>query len=223
MSSLRRAGQPLKRISLDLSSPNPALLEEAAQCARRGGVVIYPTDTLYGLGCAGSERAAVERVMALKGRSAEKSFPLLIADETWLAGLVGEVPESALVLQRAFWPGPLTLIYRASTGAPAHLVSHAGTIGLRISRSPVAQGLVRQLGVPLVATSANRSGEPCPGDVDSILRSLGEGADLYLDGGELPPSRGSTVVDVSAKDPLLLREGDLPWRVIRALLNEVGE
>ena len=221
-SSERNSNDP-RTISIDLFSPNPSHLEQAAQCASRGGVIVYPTDTLYGLGCAGVDRVAVERVMALKGRALGKSFPLLIADESWLEDLVEEVPESALKLQKAFWPGPLTLVYRASASASSPLVSPTGTIGLRISRSPVAQGIVQRLGLPLVATSANRSGEPYPGDLNSILGSLGGRVDLYLDGGTLPPSRGSTVVDVSANYPLLLREGDLPWKVIRSLLNEVGE
>lgn len=185
-------------------------------------MILYPTDTLYGLGCSGPDRRAVERVMALKGRAPGKSFPLLIAEETWLEDLVEAVPETALRLQQAFWPGPLTLVYRAAAGAPRHLVSPAGTIGLRISRSPAAQGLVRRMGVPLVATSANRSGEPAPENVSAILAMLGKEVDLCLDGGRLPASLGSTVVDVSAQKPLLLREGDLPWRAVRELLDEVG-
>lgn len=186
-------------------------------------MVIYPTDTLYGLGCRGPDRRAVQRVTALKGRAAEKVFPLLIAEESWLEDLVETVPETALRLQRAFWPGALTLVYRAAAAAPAHLVSPAGTIGLRISRSPVAQGLVRGLGAPLVATSANRAGEPVPADLAGILAMVGEGTDFCLDGGKLPASRGSTVVDVSVHIPRLLREGDLPWREVRELLGGVGD
>lgn len=181
------------------------LIADAAAALARGGVVVVPTETVYGLAVSPSDPGAVERLYALKGREPGKPLQVLVDGAAGI-GRFGLPSEDADALAAAFWPGPLTLVVRAAPTAPASVVSD-GTIGLRAPDHPAARALIDAAG-PVAATSANRAGEPTPTDVASIRALFGTGVDVYLDGGRIEGS-GSTVVDVTGAHPIVLREGPI--------------
>ena len=191
---------------IDVLNPDAEVLAEAVRVVRRGGVVVYPADTIYGLGCDPFNPEAVSRLMALKGRDEGKGCLVLIPDNHWLDRLASEVPSAGRALCERFWPGPLTVVTRALSTLPGGIRSGRGTVGLRRPRNPFLEAWLELLESPLVSTSANRSGQPYVGD-PTVLRNLfGPGVDLFLDAGELPQSLPSTVVDLTTS----------PFRVLRA-------
>jgi L-threonylcarbamoyladenylate synthase len=193
---------------IDVINPDPGMLAEAVRVVRRGGVVLYPADTIYGLGCDPFNPEAVSRLMALKGRDEGKGCLVLIPNNHWLDRLAAEVPTTGRALCDRFWPGPLTVVTRALPTLPPGIRSRGGTVGLRRPRNPFLEAWLDLLGSPLVSTSANRSGEPYTGD-PTVLRSLFEpGVDLFLDAGELPERPPSTVVDLTTSPFRLLRAGE---------------
>jgi L-threonylcarbamoyladenylate synthase len=171
-------------------------------------VIIYPTETLYGLGANPFDHEAVERLYAIKGREVDKPIPFLIKDQEMLATLVEKVPPLGRELMARYWPGPLTLIFQAKQGLPAPLRGKDGTIGLRISAHPIARQLVEAMDVPLIATSANPTGEADLTDVGSIAGIFGDQVDLIIDGGPVP-GIGSTVIDLTASPPRIVRQGQI--------------
>ena len=208
----------MRRIVIDAHRPDAALLEEAATFVRAGGIVAVPTDTLYGLAADPFSAAAVERVFAAKGRSAERALPLIAADieqaEAWLA----PIPPAGRRLAAAYWPGPLTLL----VGRPATLADGVtgglATVGVRVPAHAVARGLCRVCGRPLTATSANRSGAAAPADPDEVARTMGEGVGLLLDSGATTGGPPSTIVDVSGPEARLVRPGAISWDEVQACL-----
>ena len=189
-------------------------IAEAIRVIQAGGVIIYPTETLYGLGANPNDPAAMERLYAIKGREAARPIPFLIKDREMLAALVEEVPPAAVKLMERYWPGPLTLIFRAGEGLPLAMRGTANTIGLRISAHPVAQRICAQLNGPLTATSANRSGEEDLVDAERIAGVLGDLVDLIIDSGTVP-GIGSTVVDVTIAPPRIVRQGIMSIEFVR--------
>jgi L-threonylcarbamoyladenylate synthase len=192
-------------LRIDPDHPAGAIVE-GVRVLQAGGVIIYPTETLYGLGADPLNPAAMERVYAIKGRAAARPIPFLIKDRGMLEALVEEVPPAAEEMMARYWPGPLTLIFKAKEGLPAAMRGTANTIGLRISSHPVAQGICARLNTALTATSANRSGEENLVDGKRIADILGDWVDLIIDGGPVS-GIGSTVVDVTVAPPRIVREG----------------
>jgi len=190
----------------------------AAECIRSGGVVVYPTETVYGIGADPRNIAAVERVISLKGREATKGIILLVRGEAGLGDLVQNVSDDALILMRAFWPGPLTLVFSARPGLPPSLLPPEGTAALRASDCPVCVELLDRVDGPITSTSANRSGHPPALSADQALDTIGADVDLILDGGPASTPVPSTLVDVTVSPPRLLREGPISiLAVTRAL------
>ena len=163
---------------------------------RRGQVIVFPTETLYGLGADALSPSAVEKVFQLKGRNPANPIPVLIADRAMLALLAADVPALAEKLISAFWPGPLTIILPARSDLPKTLVNSSGGIGVRISSEPIAAELVQSLGRPLTATSANPSGQPAARRIEEARNYFSGAIDIFIDGGELTSKTGSTVVEV---------------------------
>ncbi|OGP54843.1 MAG: threonylcarbamoyl-AMP synthase [Deltaproteobacteria bacterium RBG_13_52_11] len=192
------------RINPDL--PSPRLISKAARVIQGKGVIIYPTETLYGLGANPFYPEAVKRLYAIKGRSKAKPIPFLIKDQQMLETLVEEVPPIGRELMEQYWPGPLTLIFRAKEGLPAPLQGRDGTIGLRISSHPIARRIVEAIDAPLTSTSANPAGAEDLIDCQRLAQLFGDQVDLIIDGGEVP-GKGSTVVDITVSPPRLVREG----------------
>ena len=177
-------------------------VDVAAAIVRRGGIVVVPTETVYGLACR-PERVA--KIAELKGRVVERSVQLLVPGAEWLSR-VGRPTDVALALADAFWPGPLTMVVRPGDDAPPELVFD-GTIGVRVPAHPIALDLLARC-VPLAASSANETGKPTPPTVHEVRKLFGPRADGYLDGGEITGS-GSTVVDVTGDALVMLREGPI--------------
>jgi len=194
-------------------------LTEAVDVLKDGGVIVYPSDTVYGLGAAASDAQAVERVFAVKGRDTEKALSLLLADVTDLAPLCGEVPLLASVLARRYWPGPLTLVLRRSAGFESAALGGGDTVAVRVPDHPFLRDLIRALGEPITGTSANRSGRPASRSAQEADRELGDAADLIVDGGPSGIGPESTVVDVTGEIPLVLREGAIPHADVERLAS----
>lgn len=186
-------------------SPDPALLERAAEILRQGGLVAYPTDTVYGLAALPTDERAVERLFEAKGRPSERSVPLLIASPADLALIAAEVPDVAQRLIAEFWPGALTIVLRKA--ATFHSAAVGDTVALRVPDHPVPRELVRLLGSPITGTSANVSGGPQPLTADDVHAQLGESVDLIIDGGRCLGGKPSTVVDCTVEPPRIVREG----------------
>ena len=199
------------RQSLDPVAPDGTIIAAAADVLRRGGVVAYPTDTLYGLAVDARNDAAVERLFSLKGRAAASAIALIAAD----AGMAERVAARGFgTLERqmvaAFWPGPLTIVVPVSPSLSAALAPR-GTIGVRVPAHPVARALPAALGDCITATSANLSGQPPAVTADEVAAALGDRIDLLLDAGAAPGGAPSSVVEVVAGHPVLHRAGAIAW------------
>lgn len=172
-------------------------------------MIVFPTETFYGLGADALDPAAVERVVALKGRRERNPIALIIADLEMLSAVVAEVPARARRLMDRFWPGPLTLVLPAKRGLPSPLVNDEGGVGVRVSSHPVAGRLASELGRPLTATSANPSGEPPAVTLEQARGYFAGGVGAFIDGGRLTGTRGSTVVKFLPGGWEIVRVGEI--------------
>ncbi len=202
---------------IDLQAPDPEILHSAAGIVRAGGLVVYPTDTIYGLGCDAFQSVPIRRLLELKGRSADKGMLVLIRSIDQLESVAIDVSEQARSMLEHFWPGPLTVLFRAAPAIPTDLQGDGGKIGVRWPDSDFLQSWLDLVLVPLVSTSANRSGEAYSGSPD-VLRELFERrVDLFLDAGPLPPSQPSTVLDLTSRPFQIVRRGQRAGEVLRFL------
>lgn len=187
-------------------------LASAVARLRRGGVVAFPTETYYGLAVDPYCRSAVEKIFRIKMRSPEKPLMLLIEDTSFLDSLVEYIPQRYQPLMNKYWPGPLTLIFPAKALVCQMVTAKSGTIGVRISSNPVAQALVKKMGKPLTATSANISGAPPAKSAAEVLAMFGDTIDYILDGGETGAGLCSTILAIKENQLTVMRQGqiDLP-------------
>jgi L-threonylcarbamoyladenylate synthase len=208
--------------TIDAAEPDEGVLRIAAAAIREGGVIVYPTDTVYGIGADGLNAAAVGRIPAIKHRAENKPILVIVDSLSAARELTAEVSAAGERLMEAFWPGPLTLIFAAAPHVPAALTHGTGTIGIRIPAHPLCLRLAAFCGCPITSTSANVSGQRTPTTVEEMQCSLGPGIDLFLDAGILPASLPSTVVDVSLSPPRLVRAGALPLDHIITVIPDVS-
>lgn len=194
----------------------------AIETLLRGGLVAFPTDTFYALGARADDGAAVERVIAAKRRPPADPLPVLVADRDQWRAVVTEIPAIAVRLADRFWPGALTIVCSGAPHLPSALTGHGGTIGVRQPNLPVALGLCRAVGLPIVGTSANLHGMPAPLMASHVALDLGDAVDLILDGGRCPLGRPSTVVDVTRTPPIIVRAGAISAEAIREVLDAVA-
>lgn len=190
------------------------LLNEAMEIIRGGGICAYPTETFYGLGVDVTNEQAIKHLFDVKRRDYGNPVAVIISDQAMLSSIVDEVSEKARVLMEAFWPGPLTILFKTNEKISRRLTTNTGKIGIRISSHPVAHALVERLGRPLSTTSANLSGFPPSLNLRHLKSYFGEKIDAIIDSGELPPSVGSTVIDVSEDKLAIIREGVIKSDVI---------
>jgi L-threonylcarbamoyladenylate synthase len=183
------------------------VLTAAAAVLRSGGLVAFPTETFYGLAAAALQPAAVRRVFAVKGRPDDKPLLVLVDSLAMAESLAEEIPPPARTLMARHWPGALTLVLRARPHVPVEVTAGSGTVGIRFSAHPVARGLVRALGAPVTAPSANPSGLPPPTAAGAVLVHFRGRIDLVLDGGETAGGPPSTVLDATVDPPSVLRAG----------------
>ncbi|MFZ5857445.1 MAG: L-threonylcarbamoyladenylate synthase [Chloroflexota bacterium] len=190
-------------------------IPHALETLRAGGLVAFPTDTVYGLGCLAFDQAAIESIYVAKDRPLEKAIPILIADVDDLDRVARDLPERARRLASRFWPGPLTLVLPKRVDLPA-AVSATDTVGVRVPDNDIARTLLRAAG-PMAVTSANLSGRENPRTVSEVIRQLDGRIPLVLDGGETRGGVPSTVVDVSGAEPVILREGPITLEQIKSI------
>jgi L-threonylcarbamoyladenylate synthase len=188
-------------------SQSEEAIRQAAQLIVNGGVIAFPTETFYGLAALATDYQAIDKLYQLKKRPAQKSLSILIADLAELDDWIASIPRQALHLAARFWPGPLTLVFAAARHLPTNLTADTGKIGVRISSHPVAQALVRAVGAPITATSANRSRSPSCRSADEVRNQLGSDLEAILDAGLTPGGKVSTIADVTSRPPKILRVG----------------
>lgn len=201
---------------LRVDPAEPRAPRRALAVLREGGVIVYPTDTVYGLGCRIDAAAAVERIFVLKGRPSTDPLPVLLADPAQLDEYGVALSSAARRLAARYWPGALTLVVRRSEKIPALVAGGGNTVGLRVPAHAVPRALVRELGVPIVGTSANRHGTPAPLTAQHVMFEFGDRVDLILNGGRCPVGRESTVVDATVDPPRIVREGAVELHDIAA-------
>jgi L-threonylcarbamoyladenylate synthase len=185
------------------------ILSQAIASLIRGDVIVFPTETVYGLGADALNPAAVERVFQLKGRNPDTPIPIIVADQAMLKDLVQEIPPIARKLMEQFWPGPLTLVLPAAPGTPKQLLNRTGGVGVRISSELIATQLAQELGHPLTATSANPSGRQAAATIEQAQDYFAAEIEIFIDGGQLPSKIGSSVVEVIDDRIRIIREGEI--------------
>ena len=206
---------------LSVHSVDDPALREAASILAAGGLVAFPTETVYGLGADGLNPEAVARIYAAKGRPATNPVILHVDSIASARALVSQWPDTAQLLTERFWPGPLTLILPASEQVPAIVRAGGPTVALRCPAHRVAQALIKAVGRPLAAPSANRSQHLSPTLAEHVASSLGEAVDLILDGGPTEAGLESTILDLSVARPRILRPGPVAPAELAALLGAV--
>ncbi|HUT18108.1 MAG TPA: L-threonylcarbamoyladenylate synthase [Anaerolineae bacterium] len=200
-------------------STGPEDISRAVEVLRGGGIVAFPTDTVYGIGAHGMLPQAVEKLYAAKERPRDKAIPLLLPSLEALPAVVATVPEAARALAARFWPGALTIVLRRSPNVPDAVTAGGETVAVRVPDHALTLALLRALAAPLAATSANLSGEPAPDTAEGVLAQLEGRIDLILDGGRCPGSVASTVVDLTVDPPAVLRAGDVGLDALRRAID----
>jgi L-threonylcarbamoyladenylate synthase len=186
---------------------------------KQGGIVAFPTDTVYGLGADAFNFKAVERIYHVKKRPKHLPFPLLLSDISQVTVVAQTVSGIDWFLARRFWPGGLTLILPKTASLPAYLAK-GPTVAIRIPNHPVCLALIRYLGGPMIGTSANISGEPSALTADEVKKQMGQGIDFIIDGGKCPGGSESTIVDATSGVPVILRQGIIPQHKIEEAYAE---
>jgi len=210
----------MQTILLDLQGDYSAILERVVAVLQRGGTAVFPTDTLYGLGCNALDAHAVGQIFDIKHRSYVKALPMMVRDISWARELAYITPQQEQLISH-FWPGKVTFVLPRRPIVPAIMCGGGQTIGIRAAEHPFIQELLRHLGYPLAGTSANVSGNEPVSDARLIAEAFSRTApqpDLVLDAGILPHSEPSTVVDLSGRIPRILRQGAVRADRILALL-----
>ncbi len=188
-------------------APSPLIIAEAVAALARAELVAFPTETFYGLGADARSPDAVRRVFEVKGRPESKPVLVLVDSVAMAESLARAVPSRARTLMIRHWPGPLTIVFAAGETLPSRLTAGTGTVGMRMPGHPIAMALVRALGGPVTAPSANPSGEPPPTTAEEVLHAFEAKIELVLDGGRTAGGPPSTVVDATVDPPRLLRAG----------------
>ncbi|MEU2229497.1 L-threonylcarbamoyladenylate synthase [Streptomyces vietnamensis] len=209
-----------RRYDCNESTDRVTGLREAASAVRRGELVVLPTDTVYGIGADAFSSEAVGDLLAAKGRGRNTPTPVLIGSPNTLHGLVTDFSEQAWELVDAFWPGALTLVAKHQPSLQWDLGDSRGTVAIRMPLHPVAIELLTEVG-PMAVSSANLTGHPVPEDCDAAQGMLGDSVSVYLDGGPTPGIVPSSIVDVTGKVPVLLREGALSPEELRKVVPDL--
>ncbi|MEE8207118.1 MAG: L-threonylcarbamoyladenylate synthase [Nitrospinaceae bacterium] len=207
-------------LPVDFEQPGPSskAIENVQSVLNSGGVIAFPTDTFYGLGANPFNPDALSKIFQIKQRPADKPLLILIHSIDQLEDLTQEVTENARKLMEHFWPGPLTLIFKAALSLPDALTAGTGTIGIRLQDHPFTSKLLETLGRPLTAPSANISGMGELTTAQQVENSLVEKLELIVDGGPAPGGKPSTVLDTTTNPPTLLREGAVSGDKLESLL-----
>ena len=197
----------------------PGLLEVGGEIIARGGLVVLPTDTLYGVACDPFNASAVDALFQAKQRGRELPLPVLVHTWRQAIGLVDEVSDQAQALIAAWWPGPLTLVLREAPGIGWDLGDSRGTVAVRMPKQSFALALIQRTG-PLAVSSANISGQPTPSEILAVVEQLGDHVGVFFDAGPAADGPASSIVDLTGRRPRLLREGVIPAEELERVLEE---
>lgn len=196
----------------------PAALHQAIEHVRAGGLIAFPTDTVYGLGCGLYNPQGILQLYEIKGREPGKAIPVLFADMEQIEEVASGFSKGAVHLAESNWPGPLTLVVNKNPAIPVELTP-LPTVGIRIPNHSFARALLRACG-PMAVTSANLSGQISAVTAEEVIAQLGESDVLLIDGGKCPGGSSSTVVDCTGEEPVILREGPISASAIRAIWHQ---
>ncbi|MEK6974807.1 MAG: L-threonylcarbamoyladenylate synthase [Candidatus Thermoplasmatota archaeon] len=205
-----------------LTTPDPHGIQAAALALHEGRLVVFPTETVYGVGADCGNAAAVRAIFAAKGRPADNPVIVHVADVRMAQALAADWPDDASKLAKAFWPGPLTLVVRRNGKVPDVVSGGLDTVAVRVPDHPVALALLKACGFGVAAPSANKSGRPSPTRCTDARDDLGDAVAVYLDGGPTRVGVESTVVDLTGKRPALLRPGGVPREAIEAVVGPLA-
>lgn len=208
-----------RTLVVNSATPEPDAIRQAVEILRCGGLIAFPTDTLYALGADALSAEAVERVLTVKGRSRGKPLSVLVPSVEAISALGVSLGDNLRDALRTFWPGALTVVVQAGERFPSILTSATGTIGLRIPAGAVSRALLAAWGGPVIGTSANKSGGPDPADAKTVQRAIGGQIDLILDGGRVSLGVPSTVLDCTVAPARILREGAVPRAKLAAAMT----
>ncbi|MBS3973897.1 MAG: threonylcarbamoyl-AMP synthase [Actinobacteria bacterium] len=212
-----------KVFRVDPENPSAEIMNLAASVLRGGGIVVFPTETVYGIGALAHSCFGPHEIFDIKVRPLDKFLPWLVENDDALLDTYGiDVPDYAHVLAKTFWPGALTLVVKASDRVGKDFRAADGTVALRSPDHKVVMDLIQASGGPLIATSANTSGVPAPHDFDAIEERIIAAADIVLDGGETLHQQPSTTVDCTGPTPVILREGAIAAEQIESVLQAGG-
>ncbi len=206
-------------IKIDPEHPEHHLIERVADVLVGGGVIGYPTETIYGIGCNAYDEKAVERIYQLKGRDRQKAMILVAGDIVQVSELVESIPSAAEKLIENFWPGPLTIVFNTSSRLKDFAFGKSKTIAIRIPDCAICLDLIRATGFPLVSTSANLSGQPAGVDAKQVAAAFGDQLDVIIDGGRTRESVPSTLVDITRTPARIVRQGAVSDLEINTVLE----
>lgn len=206
-----------KVFRIDPDNPSAEVINLAATVLRDGGIVVFPTETVYGIGALAQSCFGPHEIFDIKARPLDRPLPWLVENDDRLLDKYGiDVPQYAHNLAKAFWPGALTLVVKASDAVAKDFRADDGTVGLRSPDHEVVMELITAAGGPIITTSANTSGEPAPGSFAEVEARIIAAADVSLDGGETLHRQASSVVDCTGPEPVIIREGAIPTDAIMA-------
>jgi L-threonylcarbamoyladenylate synthase len=210
-----------RTLTINPDDPGAQAIAEAAACLRAGGLVAFPTETVYGLGVSALDAAAVRRLFEAKGRPADDPLIVHVATVRAIAPLVTRVPPVVDSLAARFWPGPLTIVLPRSAIVPDEVTAGLDTVAIRVPAHPIAQALLRAADIPVAAPSANLFSRPSPTRAAHVLEDLDGRIDLLLDGGSTQVGVESTVLDLSGELPTVLRPGAVTIEMLQPILGQV--
>ena len=210
-------------VEVNAEHPQEGVIEEAAAVIRRGGLVAFPTETVYGLGADATNEAAVRGIFAAKGRPADNPLIVHVSSRAMLGRITCSLPAPAEALMERFWPGPLTLVLRRNDRPAPTVSAGLATVAVRMPQNQIALALIDRADTPIAAPSANRSGRPSPSAAAHVFADLNGRIDMILDGGPTVIGIESTVLDITTDRPLILRPGWITREAIEEVLGETYE
>ncbi len=201
-------------LKIDINNIDAEKIKYSAEVIKSGGLVAFPTETVYGLGANGLDEKAVKKIFEAKGRPSDNPLILHIADRKQVFELAKDVPSNAGKLMDSFWPGPLTMIFNKAQNVPGVISAGLDTVALRMPSHPIALALIKESGVPIAAPSANTSGRPSPTNAKHVIEDLSGKIDVIIDAGNAKIGLESTVLDVTVDPPVVLRPGGITLKQI---------
>lgn len=210
-------------IKINKDNIEKKLIQEAANIIKNGGLVAFPTETVYGLGANGLDENAVRKIFKAKGRPQDNPLILHIHSMEQIKELVREIPDLSIKVMGEFWPGPLTILFKRSSKVPDIITAGLDTVALRMPKNDIALGIIKASNCPIAAPSANTSGRPSPTSSDHVIQDLMGKADMIIDGGITGIGLESTVLDLSGDIPMILRPGGVTLEDLRRVIPDVVE